>query len=179
VTGSQSQAEQRFCVVADELCCFSPASVQHLKSRHGQGYMLEINVKETSTKKVINFMRKAYPMSRLDEVHAGRMRYHLPQQGVSLSSVFSAMEANKKPLDVFDYSLSQTSLGQVMLQLLAESVQCCVPRLLTSFPCVLSFAAPSRAESIFVETVAQSLEHHGGMASPRAPGTVGRRVLDE
>ena len=43
------------------------------------------------------------------------MKCALPSKGVSLASVFSAVEARKKELRIIDYAVSQTSLEQVFL----------------------------------------------------------------
>ena len=90
-------------------------SVQHLKSRYGQGYMMEINGAESSVKKIQAFIARVYPSAVLDELHAGRMKYRLPQQGVTLSGVFSTMEANKAKLNIVDYSISQCSLESIFI----------------------------------------------------------------
>jgi ABC-type multidrug transport system ATPase subunit len=105
-------------MVSGALQCLG--SVQHLKSRYGQGYLMEINAKEISVPKVKAFVEKSYPGSSLDEAHAGRLKYRLPQQGLSLSSVFSSMEAQKNQLDIVDYSISQCSLESIFISRVRE-----------------------------------------------------------
>jgi ATP-binding cassette subfamily A (ABC1) protein 3 len=100
-------------MVAGALQCLG--SVQHLKSKLGDGYHLEINADESSVAKVRHFIKKAYPASELDEVHAGRLKFRLPQKGLTLSSVFSSLEAHKKGLQIFNYSISQCSLESIFL----------------------------------------------------------------
>lgn len=100
-------------MVSGRLQCLG--SVQHLKSRYGQGYMMEINCRETSLRKVQHFIEKTYPGCTLDELHAGRMKYRLPIQGVTLSNVFMTMEANKSKMQIVDYSISQCSLESIFI----------------------------------------------------------------
>ena len=90
-------------------------SIQHLKSRFGSGYLMEINASETSAPAVAAFVRRMYPQSQLEQQHGGRLKYRLPQQGLTLSSVFSSMEANKKTLCITDYSISQCSLETIFI----------------------------------------------------------------
>jgi hypothetical protein len=85
-------------------------SIQHLKSRFGAGYLMEINAPESRSADVQQFVRKLYPQSRMEQAHAGRLKYRLPQSGLTLSSVFSSMEQHKKILGITDYSISQCSL---------------------------------------------------------------------
>ena len=90
-------------------------TIQHLKSRFGAGYGMEINTAEFAVKQVQAFIAKQYPQSKLEQAHGGRLKYHLPQHGVTLSSVFSSMEANKKQLHITDYSISQSSLETIFI----------------------------------------------------------------
>lgn len=90
-------------------------TIQHLKSRFGNGYGMEINTAESSVKQVQAFIAKQYPQSKLEQAHGGRLKYHLPQHGVTLSSVFSSMEAHKKQLQITDYSISQSSLESIFV----------------------------------------------------------------
>ena len=43
----------------------------------------------------------------------GSVTYQLPSEGLTWSSVFRQMEANKDRLGIIDYSVSQTTLEQV------------------------------------------------------------------
>ena len=45
----------------------------------------------------------------------GAVTYQLPSAGVSWSSMFRQLEANKERLGIIDYSVSQTTLEQVNL----------------------------------------------------------------
>lgn len=90
-------------------------TIQHLKHRFGAGYGMEINTAEFAVKQVQAFIAKQYPQSKLEQAHGGRLKYHLPQHGVTLSSVFSSMEANKRQLHITDYSISQSSLETIFI----------------------------------------------------------------
>jgi len=101
-------------MAAGRLQCLG--SIQHLKSRFGSGYLMEINAAEAAARRVQEFMRKAYPQSTVEQAHAGRLKYRLPQQGTSLSAVFSTMEQHKKALQITDYSISQCSLESIFIE---------------------------------------------------------------
>jgi len=95
-------------------------SIQHLKSRFGSGYLMEINAHESRSADVQAFVRRLYPQSRMEQAHGGRLKVRLPQQGITLSSVFSTMETNKKTLAITDYSISQCSLEQIFIDKVAK-----------------------------------------------------------
>jgi hypothetical protein len=95
-------------------------SIQHLKSRFGSGYLMEINAHESRSADVQAFVRRLYPQSLMEQAHGGRLKVRLPQQGITLSSVFSTMETNKKTLAITDYSISQCSLEQIFIDKVAK-----------------------------------------------------------
>eukprot|EP00122_Pirum_gemmata_P011401 Pgem_evm1s10560 len=97
-------------------------SVQHLKSRFGQGYSIMIKKKfgmeTTSLKETV---AKVFPAAVLQEEHSGLLNYKLPSQGVTLAYIFTELERLKVEEDVEDYGLSQTSLEQIFLQFAGRS----------------------------------------------------------
>nr|CAB3219611.1 ATP-binding cassette sub-family A member 3-like [Phallusia mammillata] len=97
---------------------------QHLKNRFSQGYTIEIKMASTagdsSTAK--HLMDTKFPGCTLKDEHPGLLTYHVPQclSGkiqLKLSEVFKVMESIKQQLNLYDYTVSQTTLEQVFLSL--------------------------------------------------------------
>ncbi|VDP85715.1 unnamed protein product [Schistosoma mattheei] len=119
---------------------------QHLKARFGHGYSLNIQVmipmvnhlsslnaeptvSSTSSSRVphqlslINavnnvdsFIKREFPDARL-----GVLQYHLPTDGrnqIRLSHIFHLMESNKTRLGLLNYSINQTTLEQIFVDLI-------------------------------------------------------------
>lgn len=70
-------------------------SQQHLKSKYGGGYTLELRVQREEEELVVSRMEKLFPSALLLSSHAGKFKYELPMESISLSSVFETMEQNK------------------------------------------------------------------------------------
>lgn len=95
-------------------------SPQSLKTKFGAGYQLEVSVEDdgTADERVVRFTQERVPGIRLLERYGGHVKFEMPLQGeLTLASVFELVEANKTELGVLDYSVSQTSLEQVFLQI--------------------------------------------------------------
>ena len=83
------------------------------KTRHGGGYRLEVKAEPTHVDAVQAFVTEAFgalPMER----HSGVATFELPR-AVSLGGVFSRLEQQRGELRISEYSLSQTTLEQVFL----------------------------------------------------------------
>jgi len=102
-------------MVLGRLQCLGP--IQHLKSRFGKGYHMEISTAERSVPRVKEFVESLFQGAVLEEQHAGRLKYQLPQQNMSLAAIFGALERAKAELEIEDYAVSQTTLEQVFLQM--------------------------------------------------------------
>jgi len=98
-------------------------SIQHLKSRFGSGYLMELSTDENMTDRAIQFIQHTYPHATMEEMHAGRMKFRLPQAGTTLSHVFATFEANKKSLHIHDYAISQCSLEQIFISQVKKKTQ--------------------------------------------------------
>ena len=66
------------------------------------------------------FIRTNFSGAILMEEHVGAVTYWLPNEEVSWSSVFRLVEENKEDLGIVDYSVSQTTLEQVFINLAKE-----------------------------------------------------------
>jgi len=106
-------------MAAGQLRCLG--SVQHLKSRFGKGYHLEINTDESHEKAVEDFVQNTFKGAELKEVHAGRLKYEVPQQDISLSGIFAAMEEAKPRFQIKDYAVSQSTLEQIFVSIAAAA----------------------------------------------------------
>jgi len=90
---------------------------QHIKTRFGQGYQLDIHCSEDPqlNKKIETFMKQNFNGSNLVELHGTRFKYQIPAQ-FRLSGIFSLIESHKDQLGIKEYSVGQTSLEQVFIE---------------------------------------------------------------
>ncbi|KAL2633831.1 hypothetical protein R1flu_005310 [Riccia fluitans] len=101
-------------MVSGSLMCLG--SIQHLKSRFGSGYNLEMRYRRSEDiQKIHEFVSRSFPGSKLDEQHSTRVKYCIPVEGVSLSKVFGEIEAEKDSIGLEDYSVSQSTLEQIFI----------------------------------------------------------------
>ncbi|KAF3851641.1 hypothetical protein F7725_013413 [Dissostichus mawsoni] len=91
-------------------------SIQHLKNRFGDGYMITVRTKSSSNvKEVLRFFNRNFPEAVLKERHHTKIQYQLKSERISLAQVFSKMEQVVEVLGIEDYSVSQTTLDNVFV----------------------------------------------------------------
>ncbi|KAM8934426.1 ATP-binding cassette sub-family A member 2 isoform 1-T1 [Pelodytes ibericus] len=91
-------------------------SIQHLKNRFGDGYMITVRTKSSANiKEVVRFFNRNFPEAVLKERHHTKVQYQLKSEQVSLAQVFSKMEQVLDVLGIEDYSVSQTTLDNVFV----------------------------------------------------------------
>ncbi|XP_075762141.1 ATP-binding cassette sub-family A member 2 [Pelodiscus sinensis] len=91
-------------------------SIQHLKNRFGDGYMITVRTKSSlSVKEVVRFFNRNFPEAVLKERHHTKVQYQLKSEQISLAQVFSKMEQVVEVLGIEDYSVSQTTLDNVFV----------------------------------------------------------------
>uniref|UniRef100_A0A8C9HM65 ATP-binding cassette sub-family A member 2 n=1 Tax=Piliocolobus tephrosceles TaxID=591936 RepID=A0A8C9HM65_9PRIM len=91
-------------------------SIQHLKNRFGDGYMITVRTKSSqSVKDVVRFFNRSFPEAMLKERHHTKVQYQLKSEHISLAQVFSKMEQVSGVLGIEDYSVSQTTLDNVFV----------------------------------------------------------------
>jgi len=91
-------------------------SMQHLKSKYGAGF--ELNIRFASTPDVETFLphlKRQFPEATIIEQRDQKVLFGLPQN-VRLSEVFDFVETNKMSSHITDYGVTQTSLEQVFLR---------------------------------------------------------------
>ena len=110
--------------------------VQHLKSKHGQGYLLELSGRDVeSAERIKTYLAQELPEACLYEQFGAYLRYSVShsrsdiartmREGGArdapeeywLSRIFAVIEANKERLHVTQYSLSQPTLEQVFVRI--------------------------------------------------------------
>ncbi|MBN3299367.1 ABCA2 protein, partial [Amia calva] len=91
-------------------------SIQHLKNRFGDGYMITVRTRSSSSvKEVVRFFNRNFPEAILKECHHTKVQFQLKCASVSLAQVFSKMEQVVEVLGIEDYSVSQTTLDNVFV----------------------------------------------------------------
>ncbi|NWI10453.1 ABCA2 protein, partial [Crypturellus soui] len=91
-------------------------SIQHLKNRFGDGYMITVRTKSSlNVKEVVRFFNRNFPEAILKERHHTKTQYQLKSDQISLAQVFSKMEQVVDVLGIEDYSVSQTTLDNVFV----------------------------------------------------------------
>jgi ABC-type multidrug transport system ATPase subunit len=102
---------------------------QRLKSKFGQGYMLEIHTQEDPVciERVHRFVMDLVANTTVDESFGGKFRFALPRGAFSLPFLFRQIESNRDALQLRDFSLSQASLEQIFISFGAP--ECCHSRL--------------------------------------------------
>ncbi|XP_077636408.1 ATP-binding cassette sub-family A member 10 [Crocuta crocuta] len=107
-------------MVSGKLRCIG--SIQHLKSKFGKDYILEVKIKDTTQVEPVHTeILKLFPQAARQERYSSMMAYKLPVGDVHpLSQAFFKLEAVKQTFGLEDYSLSQATLEQVFLELSKE-----------------------------------------------------------
>uniref|UniRef100_A0A8C7HAF4 ATP-binding cassette sub-family A member 2 n=1 Tax=Oncorhynchus kisutch TaxID=8019 RepID=A0A8C7HAF4_ONCKI len=91
-------------------------SIQHLKNRFGDGYMITVRTRTSSNvKEVVRFFNRNFPEAVLKERHHTKVQFQLKSDRISLAQVFSKMEQVVGVLGIEDYSVSQTTLDNVFV----------------------------------------------------------------
>jgi len=102
-------------LVAGHLFCIG--SPQHLKTKFADAFFCEFTVDETYVVQLKKFIENSFHGAILEEHQLHRLRYRLPKQSLSLSSIFSIIELHKNDLHIIDYAVSQSSLEQIFVSI--------------------------------------------------------------
>ncbi|XP_015665849.1 ATP-binding cassette sub-family A member 5 [Protobothrops mucrosquamatus] len=100
-------------------------TVQHLKTKFGRGYFLEMKLKETPESQHKEYLQRKilgiFPNANCLKSFASILAYKIPREDVqSLALVFSKLEEAKHAFNVEEYSFSQATLDQVFVELVKE-----------------------------------------------------------
>ena len=102
---------------------------QQLKSRHGGGYHIEVKGPANTADGVEALIKQYFPTANKTDGHGGYLTFEaLPEAGASssffpLGAVFDALEKARSTLGIESYTLSQTTLEQVFLNIAARQVE--------------------------------------------------------
>ena len=96
-------------------------TLQHLKSRFGTGYYVEVGTDgEATAGHVGERLRAAFPSCRVLEAWGGKIKVKIADPKVPIARVFAEIERVKQDLRVQDYSVSQSSLEQIFIQMVRD-----------------------------------------------------------
>ncbi|KAG3268592.1 ATP-binding cassette sub-family A member 8, transcript variant X1 [Ictidomys tridecemlineatus] len=107
-------------MVSGRLRCIG--SIQHLKSKFGKDYLLEMKVKTLAQMEALHAeILRLFPRAARQERYSSLMVYKLPVEDVKpLAQAFFKLEKLKQSFHLEEYSLSQSTLEQVFLELSKE-----------------------------------------------------------
>ncbi|GAB5581250.1 ABC-type organic anion transporter ABCA8 isoform X5 [Prionailurus iriomotensis] len=110
-------------MVSGQLRCIG--TVQHLKSKFGKGYFLEIKLKEWVENLEVDRLQREiqyiFPNASRQESFSSILAYKIPKEDVpSLAQSFSKLEEAKHTFAIEEYSFSQATLEQVFVELTKE-----------------------------------------------------------
>ncbi|XP_058140613.1 ATP-binding cassette sub-family A member 6 isoform X2 [Dasypus novemcinctus] len=107
-------------MVSGRLRCIG--SIQHLKSKFAKDYILELKVKEPSQITLVHTeILKLFPQAAQQQRCSSFLAYKLPMTDVHpLSQAFQKLETVKHNFNLEEYSLSESTLEKVFLELSKE-----------------------------------------------------------
>jgi len=117
-------------MVNGELKCLG--SLQHLKSKYGEGYTLLVKIKfsdsnEDSNREKVNkftsFILNEFRPSILKESRDGFVNIHINDNSTALlSNLFSSVENCKQRFEIEYYVVTQTKLEQIFLNFASKQI---------------------------------------------------------
>ena len=118
-------------MVNGELKCLG--SLQHLKSRYGEGYTLMVKIVTEQSDQAgqdqervngfISFINSQFANSQLKESRDGFVNIHISDNSTNaLSRIFSSVENNKAEYSIEYYIVTQTKLEQIFLNFASKQI---------------------------------------------------------
>lgn len=101
-----------------ELKCIGTS--QHLKNKFGKGFRLSINCDESCREQAISFVQTMLPNAKVHVEFGGNIQFEVPRESVKISKIFKNMEQNKDQHGIKEWSLNQTSLEDVFLNIVRK-----------------------------------------------------------
>ncbi|XP_065846636.1 phospholipid-transporting ATPase ABCA1-like isoform X2 [Oscarella lobularis] len=107
-------------MVNGEFCCLG--SVQHIKSKFGDGYtvLLRVSGRKPNLDPAQQFFEDRYANAELKDMHYNMLEYQLPKADVSLASIFDDLDRHREQLLLEDYSVSQTTMDQIFIRFASQ-----------------------------------------------------------
>jgi ABC-type multidrug transport system ATPase subunit len=94
-------------------------SPQHLKLRHGGGYHIELKGKEEAAEALTKLIHSTFSRVKQLGAHGGSLSFEVAQ-GFKLAHVFRVFETAKETLGLEQYTLTQTTLEDVFLNIASK-----------------------------------------------------------
>jgi ABC-type multidrug transport system ATPase subunit len=91
-------------------------SIQHLKSRFGEGYTVELRIESSDGMADLEKFALEELHATLEENMDLWLKCSVPITELSLASIFGTIEEHKGRLGINDYSVSQTTLEQIFIR---------------------------------------------------------------
>ena len=115
-------------MVNGEMKCIG--SLQHLKSRYGDGYTLLVKINlessngdETKANEFVTFILSSFPNTIIKENRDGFLNIQINNNSTSaLSIIFSLIESNKSKYGIEYYVVTQTKLEQIFLNFASRQI---------------------------------------------------------
>ncbi|KAJ7318022.1 hypothetical protein JRQ81_004184 [Phrynocephalus forsythii] len=110
-------------LVSGKLRCIG--TVQHLKTKFGRGYFLEMKLKEVpdilQKERLQRKILRIFPNASCQKSFDSILAYRIPKEDVqSLAQSFSKLEEAKHAFNIEEYNFSQATLEQVFMELVKE-----------------------------------------------------------
>ena len=96
-------------------------SSPHLKHRFGSGYQLDINMPPDQMNNLCFYLGNEIRGSSILSIDGPNIKIRLPKGVLSLGEIFGRLEVHKKTYGIKEYSLSETTLEQIFLQIAAAN----------------------------------------------------------
>jgi len=109
----EALCNQVVVMVGGKLKCIG--NIQHLKSRFGMGYTVELKIADIEMCPHLEDFVRNELHGKVSESHDTWFLSKIPQDALSLAQIFRTVENNRERLGIQDYSVSQTSLEQIFL----------------------------------------------------------------
>ena len=106
-------------LVNGQLKCIG--SSQHLKNKFGGGYIFSLIGKNENLKNIENWIMKTFKNVKIINKLGSTIVCEIETQ-TELWKIFELVEGAKKELNIFDYSISQTTLEQVFLNFSKDQI---------------------------------------------------------
>jgi ATP-binding cassette, subfamily A (ABC1), member 3 len=103
-------------MVSGEFKCLG--SVQHLKNKYSQGFVLTIKMGKDDEQLLLNVQHRVcdvFRMAELKERYLDILTFHITNTQLKWSEVFRICANLKEELNIQDYGLTQMSLEQVFM----------------------------------------------------------------
>jgi ABC-type multidrug transport system ATPase subunit len=100
-------------LVSGQLKCLGTS--QHLKTKFGKGFQLDISTAGKNPNKAQEFIRSQFPAAEQVEAYGNKLKYKVNQSGLTLKSLFQVIEQHKAEAEISEYSLGQTTLEQIFI----------------------------------------------------------------